>query len=178
MITYLFTVSDETNRFIETYTQISASLLDGDKIFVQYDSTNGDSNLLNYLVNNNIENCQYPFNGNFSDIKNNAISNVNTKWIIQLEGDDFLETDFLENIHSFLNTNSHYDGFYVNRCDFNIDTSESGNVNQFIRIFKKLPWIQWKGSVHEYLDGVDMFIEYPYSIRHNRTTQEIEKIYQ
>lgn len=177
MITYLFTVCDETDRFIETYTQISSSLLEGDTIFVQYDSNNGDSNLLNYLVDNNIEHIEYPFNGNFSDIKNNAISNVTTKWIVQLEGDDYLDNDFLENIHSFLNTNSHYDGFYVDRCDYNIDTNENGDVNQFIRIFKKLPWIQWKGNIHESLNGVDMVIYYPYPIIHKRTTEEINNQY-
>lgn len=177
MITYLFTVCDETDRFIETYTQISASLLDGDKIFVQYDSTNGDSTLLNYLVSNNIEHIEYPFNNNFSDIKNNAISNVTTKWIVQLEGDDFLNTNFLENIHSFLDVNHIYDGFYVDRNDYNIDTNETGNVNKFIRIFKKLPWIKWKGSVHEYLDGIDMVLEYPYPIIHKRTTDETNNLW-
>jgi hypothetical protein len=177
MITYLFTVCDETDRFIETYNQILPSLLDGDKILVQYDSTNGDSNLLNYLINNNIEYIEYPFNGDFSDIKNNAISNVTTKWIVQLEGDDYLEDSFLENIHSFINDNSYYDGFYINRCDINIDTNETGDVNGFIRIFKKLPWIKWKGGIHEYLDGADMVGSYGYPIYHKRTTEEINNIW-
>lgn len=177
MITYVFNVCDETDRFIETYTQISTSLLDDDSVFVQYDSVNGDINLLNYLIDNNIEHIQYQFNGDFSDIKNNAISNVNTKWVIQLEGDEFLETEFLENIHSFLEKNSHYDGFYVDRIDYNIDTNEYGNTNRFIRIFKKLPWISWKGVVHEYLDGVDMVFLYPYSIIHKRTTEETNNVY-
>jgi hypothetical protein len=178
MITYLFTVCDETERFIESYNQISSSLLEGDKIFIQYDSTNGDSTLLDYLVDNNIEHVEYAFNGNFSDIKNNAISYVTTKWIVQLEGDEYLNDSFLENIHSFLDTNSIYDAFYVDRCDFNIDSNEDGDVNKFIRIFKKLPWIKWKGNIHESLDGIDMFMYYPYSIIHRRTDEETNNQYQ
>jgi hypothetical protein len=177
MITYLFTVSDETNRFIETYNKILPSLLDGDKIFVQYDSTNGNLNLLNYLIDNNIEYIEYPFNGNFSDIKINAISNVSTQWIVQLEGDECPEATFLENIHSFINDNSHYDGFYVERRDVDTDTNEIGISQQFIRIFKKLPWVKWKGEVHEYLDGIDRFNTYNYSILHNRTTEETNNIW-
>lgn len=177
MITYLFNVCDETDRFIESYNKILPTLLDGDKILVQYDTTNGDSNLLDYLIDNNIEYIEYAFDNDFSKIKNNAISNVTTKWIIQLEGDDFLEDDFLENIHTFIDNNSHYDGFYVNRHDLNIDTNESGSISRFIRIFKKLPWIQWKGSIHEYLDGVDMVGTYSYPIIHRRTTTETNNVW-
>lgn len=179
MITYIYTICDENERFINAYNQLSASLLRDDEIIVQYDTTNGDPILLNLLDDNNIQYIEYPFDGNFSDMKNSAISHATNKWIVQLDGDESLETNFLENIHDFLIDNSQYDGFWVKRIEYNIDTDEISNETSLtlIRIFRKLPWIKWSKKVHEQIEGTAITRNYDYSILHKRTTDEINVVW-
>lgn len=179
MITYIYTICDENERFINAYNQISASLLDGDEIIVQYDTVNGDPILLNLLNDNNIEYIEYEFDGNFSDMKNSAITHATNKWIVQLDGDESLGNDFLENIHEFIINKSQYDGFWVKRIDSNIDTDEIDELNSLtlIRIFRKLPWIRWSKPVHEQIEGATITHSYEYPILHKRTTEESSKVY-
>jgi hypothetical protein len=177
MITYLYTVCDENERFIEAYNQISASLSEGDDIIVQYDTLNGDPHLLNLLNENNIQYIEYEFNGNFSDMKNNAIKYVTNEWIFSLDGDEVPSTELLENIHSVIQMNNVKDGMSILRIDFNIETTESNGKGRHLRIWKNRPWVKWIGKVHEELIGVSMVEWLNYTIIHNRTTEESEKIY-
>lgn len=177
MITYLYTVCDENERFIDAYNQISASLLEGDEIIVQYDTSNGDPTLLNLLNENNIQYVEYEFNGNFSDMKNNAIKYVTTKWIFSLDGDEIPSTELLENIHSVINMYNVKDGMSILRVDLNIETNESTGTGRHLRIWKRRPWVKWVGKVHEELVGVSMVEWLDYKIMHNRTSVESEKVY-
>lgn len=175
MITYTISVCDELNLIQTSLQNITGSLSESEKVLIQFDTNNGSADVKSFLDNTNLEYIEYSFNGNYGEMKNNLLSNINTPWVFHLDGDEYIDSGSLEiNRNLIERYNKSIDGFIIGRDDFNISTNQSEQLDWHLRLFKNRSWIKWDGVIHESIVGVDKF-EYinDYKIHHHRTSSEI-----
>jgi hypothetical protein len=175
MITYTISVCDELDIFKTSLQNITGSLNQDEKLLIQYDIVNGSTDVKNFLDNSNIEYISYSFDGDYSKMKNNLLSNVTTHWVFHLDGDEYIESGSLEiNRRLVKDNNKLIDGFLCKRNDINTDTNKIEQIDGSIRLFKNRKWIKYNGIIHEGIMGCDSVIENnEYKIQHLRTEQQI-----
>lgn len=175
MITYTISVCDELDIIQISLLNITGSLLESEKLLIQFDAMNGSSDVKSFLDNSSLEYITYSFDGNYGKMKNNLLNNVTTPWVFHLDGDEYIDSSSLEiNRNLIEQYNKSIDGFIIGRNDFNIDTNKTEQLDWHLRLFKNRNWIKWDGEVHEGIIGVDKF-KYinEYKINHYRTISEI-----
>lgn len=180
-ISYAITVC---NEFIEIQKLLQLLLKNKrvqDEIVILYDSKNGDSEILNYLLKfNKLPNVQtwrgLDFDGNFSKWKNLLTSYCDGDYIFQIDADETPTIELIEMLPDLLNTNKEVDVLLVPRINtvegltqehiekWGWRVDESGRVNfpdyQW-RIWKNKPEIKWINKVHERLNGFKNYTTLP-----------------
>jgi hypothetical protein len=180
-ISYAITVC---NEFIEIQKLLQLLLKNKrvqDEIVILYDSKNGDSEILNYLLKfNKLPNVQtwrgLDFDGNFSKWKNLLTSYCDGDYIFQIDADETPTIELIEMLPDLLNTNKEVDVLLVPRINtvegltqehiekWRWRVDESGRVNfpdyQW-RIWKNKPEIKWINKVHERLNGFKNYTTLP-----------------
>jgi hypothetical protein len=175
MITYTITICDELDILKKSLQNITGSLNENEKLLIQYDITSGSIDVKNFLNNSGIQYISYSFDGDYSKMKNNLLSNVTTPWVFHLDGDEYIESGSLQiNRELVINNNKLIDGFVCKRNDINTDKNIIEQVDGSIRLFKNRKWIKYEGKIHEGIIGCDSIIENnEYKIQHLRTEQQI-----
>jgi glycosyltransferase involved in cell wall biosynthesis len=144
--------------------------------------------------------CKYHYhkiisslNNDFSEFKNNLKKHCTREWIIFLDADEYLSDGLKNNIHEILtinkglvdvialprkNTVSGLTREHIDRFKWFVD--EKGYINypdHQLRICINKPEIQWRGKVHERLDGWKKIATLPegYDLIHPKTIERQEK---
>lgn len=168
-----------------------------DEIVILYDNTNGDPDVLNFLLPyNKLPNVQtwrcFDWNDNFADFKNILNGYCTGDYIYQIDADEMISQYMVENLHNILEMNPNVDLIFVPRINTvdgitqeHINTwrwniNEKGWINfpdRQGRIYKK--HLRWYGKVHERIIGGSKFASLPddeeYCIQHHKTIQRQEK---
>jgi hypothetical protein len=180
-ISYAITVC---NEFIEIQ-KLLPLLLENkraqDEIVILYDSKNGDSEVLEYLLKfNKLPNVQtwrgLDFDGNFSKWKNLLTSYCEGDYIFQIDADEIPTVELIELLPDLLSTNKEVDVLLVPRINtvegltqqhiekWRWRVDENGRINfpdyQW-RIWKNKPEIKWINKVHERLNGFKNYTTLP-----------------
>lgn len=123
---------------------------------------------------------------NFADARNYAKSECNNEWILFLDADEYIDKVYAEKLKKYIIENSNQEGF-VFQCN---NFMESPFWKQqpvifygtILRLFRNKPEYQYKGIVHEKLQGIDekkcMFIpDVPlYHFQYHERNNAIEKM--
>lgn len=93
----------------------------------------------------------YDFNNDFSQIRNFALSKVTKDWIISLDADERLSTNY--DLITSLTTSRQFDGFWFPRRNY-IDEETYLKYGIFypdyqLRLFRNKKNIKYKGKIHE-----------------------------
>ena len=180
-ISYAITVC---NEFIEIQ-KLLPLLLENkraqDEIVILYDSKNGDSEVLEYLLKfNKLPNVQtwrgLDFDGNFSKWKNLLTSYCEGDYIFQIDADEIPTVELIELLPDLLDTSKEVDVLLVPRINtvegltqehiekWRWRVDENGRINfpdyQW-RIWKNKPEIKWINKVHERLNGFKNYTTLP-----------------
>jgi hypothetical protein len=180
-ISYAITVC---NEFIEIQ-KLLPLLLENkraqDEIVILYDSKNGDSEVLEYLLKfNKLPNVQtwrgLDFDGNFSKWKNLLTSYCEGDYIFQIDADEIPTVELIELLPDLLSTNKEVEVLLVPRINtvegltqehiekWRWRVDENGRINfpdyQW-RIWKNKPEIKWINKVHERLNGFKNYTTLP-----------------
>jgi GT2 family glycosyltransferase len=168
-----------------------------DEIVILFDSTNGTSNVEEYLraksINGEFNWVPYDFDGHFANMKNKLTSLCSGDYIFQIDADEMISEYCLENLPLVLQYNS-IDVLLVPRINtvegltqehiqkWNWRINKEGWINfpdfQF-RIYKNSQDINWKNRVHEVLEGFNTIselpLEEPWCLIHEKTIEKQEK---
>jgi hypothetical protein len=168
-----------------------------DEIVVLYDETNGNPEVLDFLLPyNKFPNVQtwrcFDWNNNFSDFKNILNGYCKGDYIYQLDADEMISEYMVKNLHQILEMNKDVDLIFVPRINTVEGITEEHiqkwgwgvNENGWInfpdaqgRIYKK--GMSWYGKVHEKVYGGQKFSSLPldeeYCIEHHKTIERQEK---
>jgi len=144
-----------------------------DEIVVLYDSSNGNPEVLDFLLPyNKLPNVQtwrcFDWNDNFADFKNKLNSCCTGDYIYQIDADEMISQYMVENLHLILEMNPKVDLIFVPRINtvegltqqhirqWRWNVNEKGWVNfpdyQW-RIYRNVPNIRWENKVHEVIQG-------------------------
>ena len=114
----------------------------------------------------------YPFQDNYSDVRNIGLSKVTGNWILVLDADERLSEELKRKISVLINDRN-TDGYWFRRKTF-ISTKEYLRYGLFypdwqLRLFRNKRGYYFKGAVHEQLTIPKRKTkEMPYDILHYR----------
>ena len=180
-ISYAITVCNEFTEIQKLLPLLLENKRVQDEIVLLYDSKNGDSEVLEYLLKfNKLPNVQtwrgLDFDGNFSKWKNLLTSYCDGDYIFQIDADEVPTIELIELLPDLLSTNKEVDVLLVPRINtvegltqghiekWGWRVDENGRVNfpdyQW-RIWKNKPEIKWINKVHERLNGFKNYTTLP-----------------
>lgn len=171
-----------------------------DEIVIQFDSKNGSKMVEDFLRSHSInKDCgfrwhPYPFEGDFSKMKNNLINMCNGEYIFLIDADEIPNESLINNISFILESNPEVEVFGVPRINivhgitqehllkWRWRLNDLGYINfpdwQF-RIFKNNGKIKYKNKVHEQLTGYKTISFFPetdsFSLIHIKEIERQEK---
>lgn len=91
----------------------------------------------------------YVWNSDFASARNFAIEQATSKWILQLDADEYVQEASKKRFHTFLDTSGeHALSLQILNYD---DESSSYTVHRYPRIYRNLPSIRYQGKIHEQL---------------------------
>jgi|TARA_B100000745_G_scaffold16421_1_gene11823 glycosyltransferase involved in cell wall biosynthesis len=196
-ISYGITVCDELSEIQELISFLLEHKRDEDEIVVTLDANNGLEAVRDYLkYTSTLEKFDwhlYPFEGNFSDLKNNTKKMCSGDYIFHLDADEIPHEILMEQLHTILEMNE-VDLVWIPRVNtvdgitnehiqkWGWKVSEKGWVNYpdyQARVFKRDEGICWEGKVHERITGCKTYSHLPpqeeLSLYHHKTIDKQEK---
>jgi len=168
-----------------------------DEIVILYDETNGNPEILDFLLPHNIKpNVQtwrgFGFEGNFADWKNKLNDYCTGDYIYQIDADEMISEYMVKNLHEILLLNKNVDLIFIPRMNtvqglteehikmwnWRIDSKNLINFPDWQgRVYRK--GLIWYGKVHERIAGGQRFASLPldeeYCIQHHKTIERQEK---
>ena len=196
-ISYAITVCNELTEIKKLVPFIIEHKRPEDEIVILYDQTNGNPEVLDFLLPfNKLPNVQtwrgFDFEGNFADWKNKLNEYCAGDYIYQLDADETISEYIIKNLSVIIELNPKVDLIFVPRINTvngitqeHIDkwgwrVNESGWINfpdAQGHIFRK--GMTWYGKVHERIIGGQKFSSLPldeeYCIQHHKTIDRQEK---
>ena len=196
-ISYGITVCDELSEIQELISFLLEHKRDEDEIVVTLDANNGLEAVRDYLkYTSTLEKFDwhlYPFEGNFSDLKNNTKKMCSGDYIFHLDADEIPHEILMEQLHTILEMNE-VDLVWIPRVNtvdgitnehiqkWGWKVSEKGWVNYpdyQARVFKRDEGICWEGKVHERITGCKTYSHLPpqeeLSLYHPKTIEKQEQ---
>ena len=178
-ISYGITVCDELSEIQELISFLLEHKRDEDEIVVTLDANNGLEAVRDYLkYTSTLEKFDwhlYPFEGNFSDLKNNTKKMCSGDYIFHLDADEIPHEMLMEQIHTILEMNdvdlvwiprvNTVDGItdeHIQKWGWRV--TEKGWVNYpdyQARVFRNSDEIHWVGKVHERITGCKTYSHLP-----------------
>jgi len=178
-ISYGITVCDELTEIQELISFLLEHKRDEDEIVITYDSNNGSTEVEEYLqshsVNDEFNWHSYPFDDNFSDLKNHTKKNCNGDYIFHIDADEIPHENLVSILPEMLETND-VDLVWVPRVNtvkgltdehcvkWGWRINDKGWVNYpdyQARIFRNSPEIKWVKPVHEHITGCKTYSHLP-----------------
>ena len=196
-ISYAITVCNEFQEIQRLINFLIKNKRVKDEIVVLFDSTNGTSDIEEFLraksVNGEFNWFNYSFDGHFANMKNRLTDMCNGDYIFQIDADEMINKYCLENLPMVLQYNpieayrvpriNTVEGLtpeHIQKWGWRVD--EKGWVNfpdpQW-RIYKNNPKISWVNKVLEVITGFETFselpLEEPWCLIHEKTIERQEK---
>jgi hypothetical protein len=198
-ISYAITVKDELIELDKLLFRLQEYKRDKDEIVVVYDSTNGSSNVEQYLRSKTVVSSpfrwhSFEFKNNFSELKNYITQQCTGDYIFQIDADEFPNKYLISILPTILESNTETEVYLTPRVNtveglteahiqkWGWNVNEQGWVNypdyQW-RIWKNKPEIKWVNKVHERLDGFKTYVALPpqeeFSLYHPKNIERQEK---
>ena len=165
-----------------------------DEIIILFDSNNGTKEVEEFLSSSLKTWNPYPFDGDFSKMKNYLTSLCNGDYIYQIDADEMITPTMLENLSYILEMNPTVDVFRVPRIN-TVEGLTQGHINKWgwkvdekgwvnfpdyqWRIYRNNNKIKWVNKVHEVLTGFEVMSKLPpgeeYCLYHPKTIEKQEK---
>lgn len=197
-VSFAITVSGEFKEIKQLVPFLLKNKRIEDEIVVLYDSKNGDSRVLEFLLEyNKLPNVQTwrsdEFDNHFADWKNKLNSYCSGDYIFQLDADEMLSENLVQNIDEVIELNKEIDLFYfprINTVDgiteehikkwgWKVDADNRINFPDYQgRLYRK--GLNWNGRVHEKIAGARFYSILPldeidYCIIHHKDIKRQEK---
>jgi hypothetical protein len=197
-ISYAITVCNEFLEIQRLLNFLLENKRDQDEIVIVFDTKNGTSTIEEYLRANSVNDTKFrwypfPFDGDFSALKNYLTKNCVGDYIFQIDADEVPSLDLMQYLPAILEANS-VDALRVPRVNtvegltqehiqkWRWAVDSRGRVNwpdpQW-RIYKNNGKIQWKNKVHEVLDGYETHsilpLEEEFALEHHKDIKRQEK---
>jgi hypothetical protein len=196
-ISYAITVCNELTEIQKLVPFIIEHKRPQDEIVILYDQTNGNPEVLDFLLPfNKLPNVQtwrgFGFEGNFADWKNKLNDYCTGDYIYQLDADEMISEYMVQNLSEIISYNPNVDLYFVPRINtvngltkehiqkWGWNVNDKGWVNfpdYQGRIYRKK--LDWYGKVHERIIGGQKFSTLPndeeYCIQHHKTIERQEK---
>jgi hypothetical protein len=196
-ISYAITVCNELTEIQKLVPFIIEHKRPQDEIVILYDQTNGNPEVLDFLLPfNKLPNVQtwrgFDWNNNFADWKNTLNSYCKGDFIYQLDADEMISEYMVQNLSEIISYNPNVDLYFVPRINtvnglteehiqkWGWNVNDKGWVNfpdYQGRIYRKK--LDWYGKVHERIIGGQKFSTLPndeeYCIQHHKTIERQEK---
>ena len=197
-ISYGITVCDELTEIQELISFLLEHKRDEDEIVVTLDATNGLEAVRDYLKYTSASRKEFdwhswPFDGDFSDLKNYTKKNCSGDYIFHLDADEIPHEILIEQLPTILETND-VDLIWIPRVNTvkgitqeHIDkwgwkVSSKGWVNYpdyQARVYRNTDSIHWTRKVHEYIVGTKEYSHLPpheeLSLYHHKTIDKQEQ---
>tara|TARA_B100000963_G_scaffold324156_1_gene309461 strand:- start:9138 stop:9761 length:624 start_codon:yes stop_codon:yes gene_type:complete len=168
-----------------------------DEIVVLFDSTNGTSDVEEFLraksINGEFNWVPYKFDGHFANMKNHLTKLCNGDYIYQIDADEMIDEYILRLLPQVLEVNN-VDAILVPRINtvkgltqehvqkwgWRVDENDWINFPDYQwRIYKNNKKIKWKNKVHEVLEGHKSVSHLPkeseWCLLHEKTIDRQEK---
>jgi glycosyltransferase involved in cell wall biosynthesis len=196
-ISYAITVCNELREIKKLVPFLLDYKRPQDEIVVLYDSSNGNPEVLDFLLPyNKLPNVQtwrcFDWNDNFADFKNKLNSYCTGDYIYQIDADEMISQYMVENLHLILEMNPKVDLIFVPRINtvegitqehiekWRWNINDKGYINfpdRQGRIYRK--GMSWYSRVHERIVGGSKFATLPddeeYCIQHHKTIERQER---
>ena len=193
-ISYAITVCNELSEIQKLISFLLEHKRDEDEIVVTLDATNGLEAVRDYLkYTSTFEKFNwhsYPFDGDFSDLKNYTKSKCKGDYIFHLDADEYPHEILIEQLPTILETND-VDLVWIPRVNtvegltdewankWGWRVTENGWVNfpdYQARVFRNKEGICWNGKVHEQIIGCENYSHLPpqeeLSLYHHKTIEK------
>ena len=197
-ISYAITVCNEFQEIQRLINFLIKNKRVEDEIVVLFDSTNGTSDIEEFLraksVNGEFNWFNYSFDGHFANMKNRLTDMCNGDYIYQIDADELPPKYLLENLSYILKANKNVDVYRVPRINtvqgltqehiqkwgWRVDKKGWVNFPDYQwRIYKNDSNIKWVNKVHEILTGFETMSQLPteeeYCLLHDKTIEKQEK---
>ena len=198
-ISYAITVKDELIELDRLLFRLKKYKRDKDEIVIVYDSSNGSSQVEQYLKSRTVSESpfrwhSFEFKNNFAELKNYITKQCTGDYIFQIDADEFPNEYLISILPTILESNAETEVYltprvntveglteaHIQKWGWNVD--EKGWVNypdyQW-RIWKNKPEIKWINKVHERLDGFKTYVALPpqeeFSLYHPKDIERQEK---
>ena len=197
-ISYGITVCNELTEIQKLISFLLEHKRDEDEIVVTLDATNGLEAVRDYLKYTSASRKEFdwhswPFDGDFSDLKNYTKKNCSGDYIFHLDADEIPHEILIEQLPTILETND-VDLIWIPRVNTvegitqeHIDkwgwkVSSKGWVNYpdyQARVYRNVDSIHWTRKVHEYIVGTKEYSHLPpheeLSLYHHKTIDKQEQ---
>ena len=198
-ISYAITVKDELIELDRLLFRLKKYKRDKDEIVIVYDSSNGSSQVEQYLKSRTVSESpfrwhSFEFKNNFAELKNYVTKQCTGDYIFQIDADEFPNEYLISVLPTVLESNAETEVYltprvntveglteaHIQKWGWNVD--EKGWVNypdyQW-RIWKNKSEIKWINKVHERLEGFKTYVALPpqeeFSLYHPKDIERQEK---
>ena len=187
-ISYAITVCNEFKEIQRLINFLFKHKQKQDEIVVLFDSTNGTEKVQDFLSSSLKNWNPYPFDGDFSKMKNYLTSLCTGDYIFNIDADEIPNEYLVENLWAMLEMNPTVDVYgvprintvegltqdHINKWGWNVNKSGWVNFPDYqYRIYRNDGQIKWKNKVHEVLTGFEIMSTLPsegeYCLLHEKT---------
>jgi len=197
-ISYAITVCNEVLEIQRLLNFLLENKREQDEIVIVFDTTNGSPSIEEYLRANSVNNTKfswypYPFQGDFSALKNHLTKNCIGDYIFQIDADEVPSLTLMQYLPIILESNN-VDVLRVPRINtvkgitpdhikkWKWIVDSRGRVNwpdpQW-RVYRNNGVIKWKNKVHEVLEGYETHsilpFEEEFALEHHKDIKRQEK---
>jgi len=197
-LSYAVTVCNEFEETINLITTLLNYKGENSEIVVLLDTPKASEELVEYLElqaeANYIQLIESEFDNNFANWKNFLNLQCKGEWIFQIDADEMLEPDLIVNMEDILDNNTDKDLILVPRINivngitnehiekWGWQINEKGWINfpdVQTRLYKNSDKIGWVGNVHERINGIESYTNFPmeemYCLKHVKDIKRQEK---
>ena len=191
-ISYAITVCNELEEIQRLIPYLIKHKSEEDEIVVLWDSK-GSKEVLEYLTSNKILTVADVFKNDFAEWKNKLNELCKGDFIFQLDADEYPHQFLMENVKAIVEAND-AEAYWIPRVNtvegiteehltkWNWKVNEKGWIqwpDVQMRLYKNSPDIEWKGKVHEKIEGYKEYGTLPseeeFAIYHPKTISKQEK---
>ena len=181
-ISYAITVCNEIEEIKRLIPFLLEHKREEDEIVIQQDSRGSVKGLPDVKVKeyceglSNVKYITFDLNNHFANFKNNLTKHCTGDYIFQIDADEIPNQHLITNLLFILESNPDVDLFIVPRVN-TVDGLTEDHIRRWgwrvddrgwvnwpdyqRRIYRNSPDIQWKGSVHEVIEGHGKYTFFP-----------------
>lgn len=194
MISLAITVCNEVRELKTLLDYLQDRALHPDyEIVIQIDKDNYDEDILGVIIGRGIKHWFHPLNKDFASYKNELAKHCSGEFIFQIDADEIPSEYLIDNLPLILESNPETDMYYVPRIN-TVEGITEEHINKWgwryennrvnwpdyqTRIYKNIPDIKWRNTVHEVLEGYKKFgilpAEDDLALLHPKTIEKQEK---